>query len=163
MTDTRIEEANKIIRRYSYYGAAGGFLPLPVIDIALVAGVQAKMISEIAKLYGLTFQKEAVKGTIASLIGGTLPAVGRQAVLWAGSSALKSLPLVGTLLGTVASTIIAGATTRAVGRVYTMHFESGGTLLDFDPAKMRGSFEAAMAEETAPKEPVPPEAVAAQA
>jgi uncharacterized protein (DUF697 family) len=163
MDDTRIEQANKIIRRYSYYGAAGGFLPLPVIDIALVAGVQAKMISEVAKLYGITFKKEAVKGTIAALIGGTLPAVGRQAVMWAGSSALKAIPFAGTILGTVASTFIAGATTRAVGRVYTMHFESGGTLLDFDPAKMRGPFEAAMAEETAPKESVTPEATAAQA
>lgn len=165
MDTTRLDSANKIIRRYGYVGAAGGFLPLPVLDIALVAGTQIKMIMELAKLYGVDVgkdvdKKEAVKAAIGALVGGTVPAIGRQAVLWASSSMLKSVPLVGTLLGTVVSSFVASQTTRAIGRVYVMHFEAGGTLLDFSPEKMRGYFRGALAAEataaeTPPAEPAP--------
>ena len=83
-------------------------------------------------------------------------------MLWASSSALKSLPLVGTLLGTVVSSFVASQTTRALGRVYVMHFEAGGTLLDFSPEKMRAYFRGALAEEAKAAEPAaaePPPAV----
>jgi hypothetical protein len=33
--------------------------------------------------------------------------------------------------------LLGGASTYAVGRVFIQHFESGGTLLTFDPAKVR--------------------------
>ena len=37
--------------------------------------------------------------------------------------------------------IVSGAFTLATGRVFTMHFESGGTVLDFDAGAMRAYFE----------------------
>ena len=37
--------------------------------------------------------------------------------------------------------VINGATTYAVGKVFTQHFESGGTFLTFDAAKVREYFE----------------------
>jgi hypothetical protein len=37
---------------------------------------------------------------------------------------------------------LALASTVAVGRVFLQHFEAGGTLLDFDPEKMKSYFEA---------------------
>ena len=36
--------------------------------------------------------------------------------------------------------IFTGATTYAIGKSFMMHFESGGTFLDFDPAKVRAYF-----------------------
>ena len=36
--------ADQIIKRHSIYGALGGLLPLPVFDVAVIVGVQIKMI-----------------------------------------------------------------------------------------------------------------------
>jgi hypothetical protein len=36
--------------------------------------------------------------------------------------------------------VFAGAATYAIGKVFIQHFEAGGTLLDFEPAKVREHF-----------------------
>jgi uncharacterized protein (DUF697 family) len=122
-------------------------LPLPLLDVALVTGIQVKMVSDLAKLYGVAFEKEVARSAVTALLAALVPAAGRQAALWVSSSALKSIPLVGTLLGTVASTVLAGVVTRALGRVYAMHFEAGGTLLDLHPAAMHSYFREALSAE----------------
>jgi len=42
--------------------------------------------------------------------------------------------------------ILGGATSYAIGSMFVQHFESGGTLLDFDPKKMREYFASKLAE-----------------
>ena len=58
------------------------------------------------------------------------------------ASAVKLIPLVGSLSGMLALPIVAGASTYALGKVFVVHFETGGTLLDFDPEKTREYFAA---------------------
>ena len=43
---------------------------------------------------------------------------------------------------------MAGASTWAMGKVFTQHFATGGTLLDFDPDTMREHFKTEMAAHT---------------
>jgi hypothetical protein len=43
-------------------------------------------------------------------------------------------------LGAVSVPIFAGAFTHALGRIFLMHFEAGGTILDFDPHTMHAYF-----------------------
>ena len=50
------------------------------------------------------------------------------------------LPFVGYVVGGLSTPLLAGAATYAVGKVFIQHFESGGTLLDFEPAKVREYF-----------------------
>ena len=40
---------------------------------------------------------------------------------------------------------LSAASTLALGRVFNTHFKTGGTLLDFDPDKMRAFYEAELA------------------
>jgi hypothetical protein len=42
--------------------------------------------------------------------------------------------------GGISVAALSFATTYAVGNLFIQHFESGGTLLDFDPAKTREYF-----------------------
>jgi uncharacterized protein (DUF697 family) len=56
------------------------------------------------------------------------------------ASVLKMIPIVGQVGGVVAMGATAGASTYAVGRVFDMHFASGGTLLDFDATKVKSVF-----------------------
>ena len=45
--------------------------------------------------------------------------------------------IAGTAVYFMVTPVLAYAMTQAVGKAFIMHFESGGTFLDFSPAKMR--------------------------
>lgn len=130
----------QIINRHMIWSMAAGLVPFPVLDIAGVTAAQIKMVSELAKHYKVKdadAEQERLRGVIGGLIGSlTAMNIGRGIV----GSALKSLPGIGTIAGLVAVPITAGASTYAVGKVFVMHFESGGTLLSFDPKKMKTFF-----------------------
>lgn len=134
----RLEKANALVRRYSYWSAGFGLIPIPVVDLAAITGTQVKMVHGLSQIYGREFSEDAVRAAIGALVGAAVPvAVGAGAV-----SALKTVPMLGQIAGTLALPALALAATVAVGRVFVQHFEAGGTLLDFDPEKMRAYFEA---------------------
>jgi uncharacterized protein (DUF697 family) len=134
----RIEKANALIRRYSYWSAGFGLIPLPVVDLAAITGTQIKMVHALSALYEREFSEDRVRAAIGALVGAAVPiAVGAGTV-----SALKFVPMLGQIAGTLALPALAMASTVAVGRVFVQHFEAGGTLLDFDPEKMKSYFEA---------------------
>ena len=57
------------------------------------------------------------------------------------ASLAKAVPGLGTATtGVITVSVLGGATTYALGSVFVQHFESGGTLLDFDAKKMRAYF-----------------------
>lgn len=56
------------------------------------------------------------------------------------------IPVIGLGGVVVPSAIIFGAVTFAVGKVFVQHFETGGTLLDFDPVAVEAFFTKKMQE-----------------
>lgn len=134
---TRAEKADKLVRSHALWAAGVGLIPVPVLDVAGVAGVQYALISELAKLYELQFSKERIRALAASLLGSGVPAV----VAGGGAiSIAKAVPFIGTILGAAVLPALSAASTIALGRVFTQHFEAGGTLLDFDADKVRAYF-----------------------
>jgi uncharacterized protein (DUF697 family) len=134
----RTEKANEIIRRYSYWSAGFGLIPLPIVDVAVITGTQIKMVRELSKIYDRENSEDMVRASIGTQLAAALPvALGSGTV-----SALKTVPVLGQIAGTLLLPALALASTVAVGRVFVHHSEAGGTLLDFDPAKMRAYFEA---------------------
>jgi uncharacterized protein (DUF697 family) len=130
--------ADQIIRRHSVYGALGGLLPLPGFDVAVIVGVQIKMIAELCEVYGERFSKQIVKAYVVSLVGGALPMSGISVAI---GSAVKSIPGIGALIGMLVVPGVAAASTWAVGKVFAWHFEQGGTLADFDVETHRPRFQ----------------------
>ncbi|HQS07515.1 MAG TPA: YcjF family protein [Xanthobacteraceae bacterium] len=131
------DKAEKIVRSHALWAAGMGLIPLPVVDVAGVAGIQYTMIGELAKVYDLPFSRERIRAVAASVLGGGIPAVMTTGGL---GSIAKSVPFIGTLLGAAVMPALSAAATIALGRVFTQHFEAGGTLLDFEPEKMRAYF-----------------------
>ncbi len=127
------EEIKKIIRNHSLGSMAVGLIPLPLVDLVALTGVQLNMLSRLAKCYGVPFMKNKARSLIGALVGGVVP------VSFAGAtiSLAKTVPLVGQATGALAMPAMAGAATYAVGKVFAMHFASGGTLLNFDPEQMK--------------------------
>lgn len=129
--------ANDLTRRYTYWAAGLGIVPVPVFDLAAVLAVQVKLVYELSHLYGVRFFDNKAKHFITVLIAGL---GGGRLVAPVLASLLKVVPIVGTVNGFVALSLTGGAFTYALGKVFTSHFESGGTLLDFDPEKSRAYF-----------------------
>jgi uncharacterized protein (DUF697 family) len=129
----REAQARETVKKYTYWSMGAGLIPIPVVDLAAVAGIQLKMIAALAKQYSLPFSHDTGKALLGSVVGGAgAAAAGPTAV-----SMAKGLPLIGQAAGAAAMPAVAGASTYAVGKVFIQHFESGGTFLDFDPAKVR--------------------------
>ncbi|MDI3289252.1 DUF697 domain-containing protein [Polyangium sp. 15x6] len=134
---SRVGRADAVIRRNVLWVLGAGLVPVPIVDIVAVTGIQVKMLAELSELYELSFREDIAKKLIGSLFSGVL-GVGAGAVL--GASLGKLIPFVGTAFGFVTVPVISAAFTRALGKVFVMHFETGGTLLDFDPHKVRSYF-----------------------
>jgi len=130
----RIERAHKTIKTYMWWSAGAGLIPVPVVDLLAISGLQLKMISDISRLYEVPFHEYRGKAIIASLMGFVLPHATACGMI---GSLLKAVPLVGALAGAPAMSIFSAASAWALGNVFIQHFESGGTFLDFDPEKVK--------------------------
>ena len=129
----RDQMAADLINRYTAWAAAAGVIPIPVVDAAAVGAVQLKMLRELSSIYDVEFSANRGKSIIGALVGAVAPA----GVAAGAASALKAVPVVGTALGSIAMPAASAAATYALGRVFTLHFASGGTLLDFNPKDYR--------------------------
>ena len=136
---SRADEARAIVSRMSAWGAGAGLIPMPLIDFAAIVTVQTVMINKLSNLYGIPFREHTVKNIVSILVGSVLP---KGLAAGALGSFIKGVPLVGQLAGILVMPGFAAAVTWAMGRIFIQHFETGGTLLDFDADKMREHFQA---------------------
>ncbi len=115
-------------------GAMGvGMVPIPVVDLVSLAAIQLNLLRKIAKKYDIEFTEDIAKNVLASLIGSSIPV----AFSFTFASLIKGVPIIGQTAAALAMPILSGATTYAVGKVFTQHFASGGTFLTFDPDKVK--------------------------
>jgi len=125
-----IKQANKITNRKTLYAAGAGLIPFPIVDTATLLGVQLTMIRSIGNLYDIPFKKHLAK----SLVGALISSIGSV-------SLIKVIPGIGTVIGGTTAAVAGAASTYALGKVFTQHFDQGGTLLDFDPISSRKYFQ----------------------
>lgn len=116
------QQAENIITTHVIWAAGGGLIPIPVLDFIAVTGIQLDMLQQLSDFYGINFSKNRAKSIISVLVGSSLARL--------GASAIKTIPIVGTLLGGVSMSISSGATTYAIGHVFNEHFKLGGDLSD---------------------------------
>lgn len=131
--DLAVEE---IIKKYSAISVSAGFIPVPLLDLATLVGIQYKAIQEICKVHGQELNKQVTKSVVTTAIS-TLSA---NSVSRLGGSLLKIVPVVGGALSQGAFIAYSGASTYAIGHLFHRHFTSGGTILDFDIKNSKESF-----------------------
>jgi len=129
--------ADELVAYYSKWAMAAGSIPVPLVDLAAITGVQIQMLAKLSNLYEVPFSENSVKSILASMVGGFVPARFGWSAGYAVASTMKSFPVVGTLLGIGTAAVVAGAMTYAIGKVFVRHFEQGGTWLSFDSAKTK--------------------------
>jgi uncharacterized protein (DUF697 family) len=134
---TKEEQAKGVMFKYMWGNAAVGMIPIPILDIFTVGGVQLAMLKKISTIYGVEFSRDFLKPLIAAFVG----AVGYDLVgkgIFMGLA--KFIPPYGIIAGVLSFPVLAAASTYAVAKVFIQHFEAGGTLLDLEPEKMKTYF-----------------------
>jgi len=135
MSETE-RRSRAMVQSYVGWASAAGLLPIPVLDVSAVLGIQIAMLKSIARVYGVPFNRSMVKPLLVSLVN-----AGSACVLAAPAASLvKFVPFVGSALGMLTLPALSSASCYATGRVFIAHFESGGTFLDFDPASARAFY-----------------------
>jgi uncharacterized protein (DUF697 family) len=163
----RLVSARSLTKNYVLAAAGIGLIPVPLVDLAALVGLQVKLVHGLAKHYDVPFKENIAKSLVASLLSGVSGVVGVAGL----ASLAKAVPGLGTLAGGGGVAITAASITYATGEVFTRHFESGGTLLDFDPHKVKEFFKCelkkgkaaaadAVAEATPAESAAPPAAAA---
>ncbi|MEM9991331.1 MAG: DUF697 domain-containing protein [Bacteroidota bacterium] len=124
------KHADTIIKNHVAFSTGAGLIPVPVIDIVAVSAVQLDMIRQVAKVYEVDFSETQGKAIVSALTSSTLARAG-------ASSIAKAVPFIGTYIGGASNAVLAGASTFALGEVFKRHFETGGTILDFDTERLK--------------------------
>ncbi len=123
------KHADTIIRNHVIWSMGAGMIPILIADIFAVSALQVDMIKQLCKVYDIDYQETQGKALVTSLTSSTLARIGAR-------SLIKLIPGLG-ILGGIPVALFAGASTYALGEVFKRHFESGGTILDFDVDRVK--------------------------
>lgn len=135
--EERDQVASKLVDRFSLWSGAAGLIPIPLVDMAAVGGVQLQMLRRLSEIYGVPFSENRGKSILASLAGAVIPASTATTTAVGVGSLVKSFPGVGTAIGALTMPVFSAGATYVIGKVFIQHFASGGTLLDFNPPDYR--------------------------
>ena len=127
------ETAGKLVDRFAIWSGVAGLIPLPVVDVLAVGGLQVQMLRRLSQIYDVEFYQNRGKALIAALAGTMIPVTSGMGA----ASALKAVPIVNILAAGFVMPVLSAGATYAIGKAFVQHFESGGTLLDFNPPDYR--------------------------
>jgi uncharacterized protein (DUF697 family) len=125
-----------ILKSHIIAAISVSLIPVPFFDFAALTATQINMLKNLCEHYGVAFDETNSKALLVNLIGGSLPVLSVAGL----SSLSKVIPGIGSFVGSASLSIIAGATTYAVGQIFNMHFLEGGTLEDFNPKQAQELF-----------------------
>jgi uncharacterized protein (DUF697 family) len=132
-TEEREGVASKLVDRFAIWSGVAGLVPLPVVDVLAVGGLQVQMLRRLSQIYNVDFSENRGKSLIAAMAGSMIPATSGMGA----ASALKLVPVLGMLASAFVMPALSAGATFAIGKAFIQHFESGGTLLDFNPPDYR--------------------------
>ena len=113
LKDVHLRHAVPVIQGYASMAASAGAVPIPFVDLLIIPGIQSRMVTHLAGLYGQPMTTERFKEVAASLGAGL---VARQAV----REIVKVIPYVGSVAGAA----VAWASTYALGRAFCYYYQA---------------------------------------
>jgi uncharacterized protein (DUF697 family) len=132
-SESRNETAAKLVDRFAIWSGVAGLVPIPVVDLLCVGGLQVQMLRRLSHIYDVEFSENRGKAVIAALAGTMIPATSGMGA----ASALKTVPFLGMIASSFVMPALSAGATFAIGKAFIQHFETGGTLLDFNPPDYR--------------------------
>jgi uncharacterized protein (DUF697 family) len=117
LQDLYEQQATPYIVGYSTLAATAGAIPVPLVDLAVLSGIQSRMVYHLAKLYGQPMDAKRFL-ELAGTLGGSIAF--RQGL----RELIKLVPYIGTVAGAVACSAVAGATTFALGKAACYYYSA---------------------------------------
>ncbi len=131
--ENRQKMASELVDRFAVWGGVAGLIPVPIVDVLAVGGLQIQMLRRLSQIYDQPFSENRGKAVVASIAGTLIPATSGIGA----ASMLKAVPVIGTITAGLVMPALSAGATYAIGKAFIQHFESGGTLLDFNPPDYR--------------------------
>lgn len=123
LAEQRRADADAVVERYSWIGAAVlAVTPLPGVDLLGAAAVNAQMVVEIAKVYGVNLSRQNAQ-ELALSVGRTLAGLGLVKGGVSLVSAALSLSLPALLVSRAIQAVSAAWLTRVAGQSFITYFE----------------------------------------
>lgn len=122
-TNPTLARAENIINRHIVWSMASGAIPIHFVDAIGVMFIQNDMIKQLCKLYNLDYDENIWKSIVSSIFA-TSTAKGI-------SFAFKPIKAGERIM----MSILSGATTYGIGRMFISNFEKGISLIDIDIEK----------------------------
>lgn len=129
-------KAEKIIQQHILWSIGAGLVPIPILDIAAVSGIQLDMLKQLSSLYGVPYSESEGKVWLSALSGSILAKI--------GANAIKLIPGVGSIIGGASMAAVSGASTYALGQIAVKHFESSGDFSDLDLGAAKRAYDQAL-------------------
>lgn len=113
--ELRASAAEKIVYTSASAAAAAAATPVPFSDAVAIIPIQLGMIVAISRVFGI----DAEKNSVMTLVSGIAGALGMAVVgRWAAGSLVKFIPGVGSILGGIINSTVAGGLTVSLGLTY---------------------------------------------
>jgi CRP-like cAMP-binding protein/uncharacterized protein (DUF697 family) len=116
--------ARAIVERHANYSALGGFIPVPIANVAAITAVIMRMVRALSELYGVPYDRTRAQAIVIGLMGGVMP----TGVATVATSTIGFFVPGYNLIGLAVSSVTASACARKIGQMLIDHFESGATL-----------------------------------
>jgi len=136
LQEEKTARAQDIIRNHVGFSLGAALIPFPGADLLAVTAVQVSMLRQLAKLHNVGFMDTLGKNLISAVVGSSAARL--------GASLIKIFPGVGTIIGELSMPALSGASTYALGKVVDRHFQTGGSLDDFDLRNARRGYKSEM-------------------
>ena len=105
--DQRDTAAQKIVEKHIWYAAGAGLIPVPLVDMAAITGINLNMIKALSAHYGVEFKEDRGKAIVGALAGGL--STGLLAQNPAATGILRAIPLVGQTIASLGMSAFGGA------------------------------------------------------
>lgn len=118
--------ARHTVKSWSTWAATAGLIPVPGVDLAVIGGLQVKMIHDLCQVYEIPYKKEAVQSIVGGLAGSTLTVLASG---YLSARLFRFVPYAGPVLSIVIQPGLAFASTFVLGHIFIRQFESGQSLV----------------------------------
>ena len=118
-------QAQRVIKKYTVLAGGIGLIPTPFVGQIAIAGLLAKLLNDLSRIYGVTFSDHQIKNTVTAILGGAHAE-------WISRYLLKYMQGYAPALNSAGSLLlrpaISGLVVYYIGKLFLGHLESGAWL-----------------------------------
>ena len=118
-------QAQRVIKKYTAIASGVGLIPVPFVGQIAVAGLLAKLLNDLSKIYGISFSDHQIKNTVTAILGGAHAE-------WISRYLLKYIQGYSPAFNSIGSLLlrpaISGLVVYYIGKLFLGHLESGAWL-----------------------------------